>query len=174
MRWVGLVRNVMLGRDGLDRGRLLDAVNRAGGSHVRSYLTTGNVTFDAGPREVAALNRRLESELARIVDRPTMVAIREHRWLQDLVAEDLFAEFDTGEWEREVGFLARAAPPIDPRSMAEPGNTRIVAVFEREVATARPRSGPGRPHVNVLLQRAFGKPATARGWSTLCRIAADP
>jgi uncharacterized protein (DUF1697 family) len=164
----------MLGRDGLDRGRLLDAVSSAGGSNVRSYLTTGNVTFDAGPREVAALNRRLESELARIVARPTLVAIREHRWIRALVAEDLFAEFDPAEWELEVGFLAGGASPIDPRSLPEPGNTRIVATYEREVATARPRSGPARPHVNTLLERASGQRATARGWSTLCRIADDP
>jgi uncharacterized protein (DUF1697 family) len=174
MRWVGLVRNVMLGRDGLDRARLLDTVARVGGSGVRSYLTTGNVTFDAGAKEVDDLSRRLEVELSRVVSRPTMVAIRQHTWLRDLVANDLFAGFEAEECELEVAFLRRAGPPIDPRSLPTTGRTRLVAIFERELASARPRSGPGRPHVNKVLETASGEAATARGWSTLCRIAADP
>jgi hypothetical protein len=142
MRWVGLVRNVMLGRDGLDRARLLDTVAQVGGSRVRSYLTTGNVTFDAGAKEVDDLSRRLEVELSRVVSRPAMVAIREHGWLRDLVTNDLFAGFDAEEFEFEVAFLRRAAPAIDPRSLPATGRTRLVAIFEREVASARPRSGP--------------------------------
>jgi len=114
MRWVGLVRNVMLGRDGLDRARLLDTVAQVGGSRVRSYLTTGNVTFDAGAKEVDDLTGRLEVELSRVVSRPAMVAIREYGWLRDLVTNDLFAGFDAEECEFEVAFLRRAAPPIDP------------------------------------------------------------
>ena len=174
MRWVGLVRNVMLGRDGLTRARLLDTVAEVGGSQVRSYLTTGNVTFDAGATEVDALSRRLEAELSRIVSRPTMVAIREHRWIRDLVTHDLFSGLEAEAWEFEVAFLRHAASAIDPHMLPEPGRTRLVAIYKRELATVRPRSGPGRPHVNTLLERASGEPATARGWSTLRRIAADP
>lgn len=147
---------------------------QVGGSRVRSYLTSGNVTFDAGAKEVDDLSRRLEVELSRVVSRPAMVAIREHGWLRDLVTNDLFAGFDAEECEFEVAFLRRAAPPIDPRSLPVTGRTRLVAIFEREVASARPRSGPARPHVNKLLEKASGEVATARGWSTLCRIAADP
>jgi uncharacterized protein (DUF1697 family) len=174
MRWVGLVRNVMLGRDGLDRARLLATVEEVGGSRARSYLTTGNVAFDAGASRVDALSRRLEVELSRIVSRPTMVAIREHGWLRDLVSSDVFSAFEGDEWEFEVAFLRHADSPIEPRSLPESRRTRIVATYERELASARPRSGPARPHVTRLLERASGREATARGWSTLCRIAADP
>jgi uncharacterized protein (DUF1697 family) len=174
MRWVGLVRNVMLGRDGLDRALLLDTAARAGGSRVRSYLTTGNVTFQAGPREIDGLSRRFEAELSRIVSRPTMVAIRAHLWLQDLVSNDVFAGVDDDEWECEVAFLRHTAPSINPRSIPETRKTRLVATYDRELASARPRTGSARPHVTTLLERASGQPATARGWSTLRRIAADP
>ena len=173
MRWVGLVRNVMLGRDGLDRPRLIASVEAVGGSRVRSHLTTGNVTFDAGAEDLDTLVERLEAELSRIVARPTMVAVREHRWLRDLVATDLAAGHETEDCEFEVAFLRHTASLIDPHSIPEPGRTRLLAVREHELVSVRPRSGPNRPHANTLLERASGQPATARGWSTLRRIGAE-
>src|SRR5687768_1554076 len=49
MRYVGLVRNVMLGREGLHRYVLLRLVDAAGGRSAASHLTTGNLTFDVAP-----------------------------------------------------------------------------------------------------------------------------
>jgi uncharacterized protein (DUF1697 family) len=172
MRYVGFVRNVMLGREGLHRDRLLDAVARVGGSGGRSYLTTGNVTFDAAPEEIDELVRCLEIEVSRTVSRPTMVAVREHQWLRRLVAEDPFRGIEAAESALEVAFLRHTASPLDPRSLPASGRTCVVATFTRELATARPRTGPDRPHVNTLLERASGEGATSRAWSTLCRIAA--
>src|SRR5690242_14660903 len=142
MRWVGLVRNVMLGRDGLDRALLLDTVQRCGGARCRSYLTTGNVTFDVVPAGVDDLALRPETELSRIVDRPTMVAIRPHRWVRDLIRRDLFTGVDADAWECEVAFLRHTADPLEARSLPCARRTRVVAALDREVATARPRSGP--------------------------------
>jgi uncharacterized protein (DUF1697 family) len=173
MRWVGLVRNVMLGRDGLDRALLLDIAARAGGSRARSHLTTGNLTFDAAPQDIDGLCRRLEAEISGIVSRPTMVAIREHAWLTELVGRDVFAGVAEDEWECEVAFLRHDSRSIDPDSFPEARRTRLVATYEREVVAARPREGSARPHVTRLLERASGQPATARGWSTLCRVAAE-
>ena len=48
VRWLGLIRNVMVGREGLDRSVLLDLAERAGCVDLRSFLTTGNVTFESG------------------------------------------------------------------------------------------------------------------------------
>ena len=56
---------------------------------------------------------------------------------------------------------------------AEDDPDAYAAELERELATARPRKGSARPHVNTLLERASGQPATARAWATLRRIAAD-
>ncbi len=134
MRWVGLIRNVMLGRDGLDRTRLLSVVERVGGSAARSHLTTGNVTFDADADAIDDLNRRLELEISRIVSRPTMVAIRQLTWLRDLVGNDLFAGREAPEWELEVAFLRHTASPVDPRSLSESGRTRLGHVSLMPVA----------------------------------------
>jgi hypothetical protein len=49
MRYVGLVRNVMLGREGLHRDVLLRPVDAAGGRSAQSHLAAGNLTFDTAP-----------------------------------------------------------------------------------------------------------------------------
>ena len=164
----------MLGRDGLDRALLLDLGARAGGAQVRSYLTTGNLTFNAAPQEIDGLCGRLEEAISEVVARPTMVAIRAHLWLCDLVSTDIFAGVEQDEWECEVAFLRHDAPSVDPRSIPETRRTRLVSTYDRELASVRPRAGSARPHVTRLLEHAAGQPATARGWSTLRRIAEDP
>jgi hypothetical protein len=48
-RFVGFVRNVMVGRNGLSAEVLLELVAKAGGHEPRSHLATGNLTFSASP-----------------------------------------------------------------------------------------------------------------------------
>lgn len=170
MHWIALVRNVMLGRDGLNRSGLLDLVESAGGVNPRSHLTTGNVAFESDVEGLDVIERRLESRLSRTVSRPTMVAVREEGWMRRLLLTDPFSGWDPEEWELEIGFLRRSEPVIVSDRLADPGRTHIVAVYDREIATARPRSGGNRPHVNMLLEQATGTQATARGWSTLTRL----
>jgi uncharacterized protein (DUF1697 family) len=57
MHYVGLVRNVMLGRQGLDRVLLLRLVDAAGGRSAESHLTTGNLTFEAAFRVAIPVDR---------------------------------------------------------------------------------------------------------------------
>ncbi|GAA3810539.1 DUF1697 domain-containing protein [Nocardioides panacisoli] len=172
MQWVGLVRNVMLGRQGLSRAVLLEAVGDAGGREPRSYLTTGNISFVAPPGDLDDVVERIEAGVAAALGRAELVAVRSLDALRDLVAVDRFAAFAGEDWETEVSFLRHDAPPLDERRIAYPRQTVIVDVRPHEVLAARPRSGGARPHVNRLLEEATGCPATARGWSTLRRVVA--
>ena len=167
---MGLVRNVMLGRDGLTRDVLLRSLDATGAEEGRSYLTTGNVTFRAGRDEIDAVVSRFEDLLAQVVGRSTPCIVRPLAWLQELVAEDRFVGYDDG-WETEVGFVRHNVSTLDRSRIADPQRTVLVEVRAHEVLSARPRSGGARPHVNRLLEQATGSPATARGWSTLERIA---
>ena len=174
MQWVGVVRNVMLGREGLSRDVLLDVVRAAGGRDGRSYLTTGNVTFHAAPDELSKVVENIEDGIQQVLGRKEMVAVRSVPWLRGLVAENSFEGFVDAEWETEVAFLRHDAPVVDRNRIGNSRRTVLVEVRSREVLAARPRTGSARPHVNRLLEQASNSPATARGWSTLQRIAASP
>lgn len=174
MQWAGLVRNVMLGREGLTRDVLLDVIGAAGGSDPRSFLSTGNVTFHAVRSDLDAVVDAIEGGIEQVLGRREIVAVRSVNWLRALVAESHFEQFIRDEWETEVAFLRHDAPPINRDRVADSRRTVLVQINQREILAARPRTGGGRPHVNRLLERASHRPATSRGWSTLQRLAAAP
>ena len=91
MRFVGLVRNVMLGREGLHRNVLLALLDAAGGRSGVSCPTTGNLVFDAAPAQLDAVVQRLEAGIAAVIGRREPVVVREAAWLSDFVAGDPFA-----------------------------------------------------------------------------------
>jgi uncharacterized protein (DUF1697 family) len=169
MRWVGFVRNVMIGREGLHRAVLLRLIEEAGGNDGRSHLATGNVTFTANVRDIATVVRRLEQGIESVIGRHEPVITRRFSWLQEFVSADLFGGYEDGQWELLVALLPADAAPLDPARLDEPGRTVILQVREHELIGARPIDQKA-PHVNGLAQRAAGIKTTSRGWSTLQRI----
>jgi uncharacterized protein (DUF1697 family) len=117
MRYVGLVRTVMLGREGLHRDVLLRLLAEAGGRSAASHLATGNVTFDAAPAQLDAVVRRLEDGIAGVIGRREPVIVREAAWFRDLVEADPFAAHPGDRWELAVAFLSQHATPIDPAAV---------------------------------------------------------
>ncbi len=171
VRWLALVRNVMIGREGMDRSVLLDIAQKAGGTDVSSYLSTGNLTFETRGKQPEPFVTAIEAGVQRVLGRPELVSMRPLPWLRDLVSTDCFDGFESSEWVLEVAFLRHNSPPLDVSLLDDPQRTVIVDVRTREVLAARPRTGGQRPHVNRLVERATGVQATSRGWSTLRRIA---
>ncbi len=172
-RWVGLVRNVMLGREGLQRRVLLELVSAAGGTEPRSYLTTGKVTFAADAVDVCDIVERLEASLATVIGRDEMVAIRSRAWLRGLTARNPFRTYDAARWHQEAAFLSASAPPLGAHHVERMGSTLLVEVGPRELLTVRPAEGQRGPHATPLLERLSGARATSRAWGTLLRLAQD-
>jgi uncharacterized protein (DUF1697 family) len=173
MRWVAFVRNVMVGREGLQRQALIELAREAGGTNVLAHLTTGNVTFASDDISPGVLAHHLEAGVKRVIGREEMVAIRSLPSLVSLVGSDPFAGFDPAEWAFEVAFLRHDAPPLDPARLEDAQRTVLLGHHDRELFAARPVQGGQRPHVNRLLEGATGAKATSRGWSTLQRIVAS-
>jgi uncharacterized protein (DUF1697 family) len=171
MRYVGLVRNVMLGREGLHRDVLLRLVDAAGGRSAESHLATGNLTFDSDPSQLDAVVRRLEDGIARVIGRREPVVVREAAWFRDLVAGDPFAAYPTGRWELAVAFLPRRAVPLDPAAVPRIDGLEAVAVRSHELLMAG-RRDMRRPGATFLLPRPWRDEATTRSWGTVQRLAA--
>lgn len=173
MRWVAFVRNVMVGREGLDRDTLIEIAREAGGTNVRSHLTTGNLTFAVDGVSPRAIAERLEAGVGRVIGREEMVAIRTLPWLASLVMSDPFEGLELAGWGFEVAFLRHDASPLDPSRLPDAQRTVLPRLGDRELFAARPAQGGQRPHVNRLLETATGAKATSRGWATLQRIVAS-
>ena len=170
MRYVGLVRNVMLGREGLHREVLLGLVDGAGGRDARSHLTTGNLTFDAAPSQLDGIVRRLEDGIAQVIGHREPVVVREAAWFRDLVASDPFTAFPVDRWEIAVAFLPLRSAPLDPAAVPAIAGLEAVAGRPHELLMAG-RRDVRRPGVTYLLPRPWRDEATTRAWSTIQRLA---
>jgi uncharacterized protein (DUF1697 family) len=170
MRFVGLVRNVMLGREGLHRNVLLGLLDAAGGQSGVSCLTTGNLVFDAAPAQLDAVVQRLEAGIAAVIGRREPVIVREAAWLSDFVAGDPFAGFPLDRWELAVAFLPLRTAPLDPAAVPRIDGLEAVAVRPHELLMAG-RRDVRRPGATFLLPRPWRDEATTRAWSTVQRLA---
>lgn len=170
MRWLALVRNVMIGREGLHRELLLELVEAGGGISPRSFLATGNIAFSAKVSDIDRVVNALEEQMEGVLGRHEPVIVRSMDWLGNLVATEPFSGYADQDWVLEVCLLPRSAPTILADRLADSKRTVLVQIRDRELLTARPPRGADRPHGNRLLERATGQRATARGWSTLQRI----
>ena len=170
--YVALVRNVMVGRQGLHRQVLLDLLAAAGASDPRSHLATGNLTFTAPARSAPRIIAHLEAGVAEVIGRTEPVVARSDDELADLVAADPFAGYDPSRHELEVAFLDRRSPPFPPVEAGQRGAV-VVAVRPHELCLAGDRTVANRAHANWLAERVQPARATSRAWSTVLRLDAE-
>lgn len=177
MRYAVFVRAVMIGRDGLHRAVLLDCFTRAGAVDARSYISTGNVTFDAEPERVDAIVIDARSCVEAVVERPTELYVRSIPYLEQLVASDPFGTSPIAETDQlEVSFTDE---PIDPTELALPivspgGHLTVFAATEGEIFCAGREIGGRRVGAGGFIERALGQRLTTRAWGTVLRVTQDP
>ena len=168
--YVGLVRNVMIGRQGLHRQVLVDLATAAGATQVRSHLATGNLTFDVDGRRLTSFRSQLEVGIADVVGHSEPVVLRTQKRLRAFVAGLTPAVEARPAKSIEVALLPHDGQPLDPSGLPDPGATELLLVSSHELVVAR--RDVTSPHVNHLMERGAATKATARAWSTLRRLAA--
>ena len=166
----------MIGREGLHRSVLVEIFHTAGATDARSYISTGNVSFSAPPRALAAITSRAEDRIADVIGRPEPVFVRSVDYLSKLVASDPFSSSPFPDpVERTVSFTQS---PIDPGGIDLPvwSHRTDVALFGATAgevfAVGRLIDGTGGGG-GGLVERTIGQAVTTRSWNTVLRIVAD-
>lgn len=172
--YVGFVRAVMIGRDGLHRSVLLDLVGAAGGVDPVSYLTTGNVSFRAEPDAVDGVVRELEAGFSAVVGRATPVIPRTLDHLEELVER---APFDEPPHDAPIARLVTMArheldADIELPIMSPRGGYRAFEVEGGDVFSITIDTGGRVQDPGGLIERTVGVPVTTRAWGTIERIVA--
>ena len=172
--YVGFVRAVMIGRDGLHRDVLLDIVERAGGTGVASHLTTGNVSFGADPAELDGIVGDVEAGIEQVVGRPTPVIVRTLDHLVDLVDRRPFAAAPHPDPRARLVAMVRdrvrddfEVPIISPN-----GDYHVFAVDGGEVFSITIDTGGRVQDPGGLIERLAGEPVTSRAIGTIEKIVA--
>ncbi len=174
-RQAAFVRNVMIGREGLHRQVLLDIVERAGGRAARSYISTGNITFDADTADLDAIIDQTEVEVAKVIGHSEGVYVRSVLHLESLVARDLFAATPfPNPLHRLVSFAKdRVVWPSDVPRTSTRGDWAAIVIEGNDVFAVT-RLVDGRVQdPGGRIQKVTGQRMTSRSWTTIERIVRD-
>lgn len=170
--YVAFVRAVMIGREGLHRHVLLDLFADAGAAAARSYISTGNVSFELSEDQLPGAVTEIESGISKVIGRRTDVFIRR---LDELVAMVERSPFDAVPYddpqESLVIFFRKAVPDTIKLPIESPrGDYVVFDAGPRELfAVGRDVEGRRRSPGGVV-ERLAGERMTSRAWSTVERI----
>ena len=172
--YVGFVRAVMLGREGLHRQVLLDIVEHAGGDGAASYLTTGNISFRAPPERVSEIVSGIEAGIERVVEKPTPVFVRTLEHLVDLVERRPFDDAPHPAPHARLVAMVRDRFPsdFDVPIVSPDGDYHVFAVDGGEVFSVTIDHGGRVRDPGGLIERLAGEPVTSRAQGTLEKIVA--
>lgn len=174
MRMVAFIRAVMVGREGLHRGVILDIFNRAGAEDPASHLATGNVSFDLDPARIPDLAAEVNAEMTDVVGRKIEVFIRT---IDELRKVDVDAIYATAPFEPKARLVTYFHEPPHLGETEVPGlvqkdRTGLLLIDGCDLySVARVLDGQeGAP--GGLLEKLSGQRVTTRGWGTVEKILA--
>jgi uncharacterized protein (DUF1697 family) len=168
-RYVAFLRGVSpLNAKMRDLKRCFEA---AGFTGVKTLLSSGNVVFNARSKSQSALVTKIESIMAKKLDRTFAAIVRSTDDLNAIIASDPFAAFQlSAKAKRVVTFLrephkAKLTLPI------EVSGARILKMKGLKIFTAY-LPNPRGPVFMALIERTFGTNITTRTWETVKKCAA--
>lgn len=168
MRYVALLRGVS--PTNCPMPALARAFESAGWKDVSTFLASGNVVFEAPAASEAALEKKAEAAVAKVVGREFLVIVRPQAALQALLASDPFRGRGLAPNAKRVVTFLREAPAKAPKLPMERDEARVLALEGRELYTAYVPNAKG-PVFMKLIEEAVGKEQTTRTWQTVEKLA---
>jgi len=145
------------------------AFEKSGFTDVKTYLASGNVTFDAPKTPIAAMEKKVEAAIEKSVGRFFLVIVRPVDELRALIASDPYKGTKlAADSKRIVTFVRK--PPLELDLPVEQDNARLLKLEGNNLFTVY-RPTPKGPVFMKLIEKATGKEQTTRTWDTVAKVA---
>ena len=143
----------------------------AGFGDVKTLLSSGNVLFDARTQSEAAIERKAEAAMRKVLGQEFLTIVRSVDDLRALVASDPYSDSRlAGNAKRVVTFL-RKPPNPTPDLPIERDGARVLRLEGKHLFSAYVPSDKG-PVFMTLIEKAIGhKEQTTRTWQTVEKMA---
>src|SRR5262245_18396091 len=152
---------------------LRDLVASLGFTRIQLLLQSGNLIFDGGRKSPATLERLLEAETSKRLNKSIDCFVRSADDWPTIIDRNPFPS----EAKRDPGHLVitflKQAPPAKALKMLQAAirGPEIVRLAGKELYVVYP-AGIGRSKLtNALIEKTLGTRATARNWNTILKIA---
>lgn len=153
---------------------LRSAFERAGCCHVRTFIASGNVLFDAPARLPQALRRRIATELVKLFGTEPGVCYRTLDEIEALIDAAPFGRMTSDpRLKLYVAFMDRVPAQVPTLPVVvEKELVEIIAIRAADVLIVSRRKPSGMYGFPNACVEAIGVVATSRNWNTVTRVAA--
>lgn len=141
------------------------AFEAAGFTNVVTLLSSGNVVFDSRAAKSAALEKKAESAMQKVLGRTFMTFVHPVDELKAMLESNPYKGLKVAKGAKRVVTFVRETPAGLKLPISRDGAS-ILKVEDNTAFSAYTRSDKG-PVFMVLLDRTFGKEQTTRTWETL-------
>lgn len=172
--YVALLRGIAPSGKNMTNDKLRGVFEGLGFEDVGSVLSSGNIVFRSGERDVPALERQIQQALTSELGIPGGTIVRELGELRALLDSDPFEGLTHGRGTYLTAtFLKDAATA--PRKLPDQPDprTRVIGYDKaaRVFLAVVDNSDPGRtPDLMAWLEKTYGPDITTRTWLTVQRI----
>jgi uncharacterized protein (DUF1697 family) len=172
-RYVALLRAINVGGHVVKMDRLRVLFEQVGLTSVETLIASGNVLFDAGARNAAALETKIERHLEQSLGYEVATFVRTAAEMAAVVAHDPFPGLVTDECTLSVAFLkAHPGAAVANRLHAMRTDYDELHVHQRELYWLC----RGRTSDSTLwrtpMEKVVGGPGTVRNVTTVRKLAA--
>lgn len=171
-RYIAFLRAINVGGRTVKMDQLRRLFADMGFTNVETFIASGNVIFETGETDAAALERRIEAGLQDGLGYRVDTFIRTPAELAAVAAQWPFSHADR-EMAHSFYVAFLGAPPDEARRERLLGFTTPVDAFHadgREVYWLRRDAVGESSFAGGLLEKALGMPATVRNMRTVGRI----
>ena len=167
MRYAAFLRGVM--PTNCKMPELKRAFEDAGFKDVKTYLASGNVTFDAPKQSNASLEKKAEAAIEKRLGRAFPTFIRSIAELEALLESDPYKGVRLKPDSKKIVTFLRAMPEGLKLPM-EQDEARVLKLDGHHLFTVYAPTPKG-PVFMKLIESAVGKEQTTRTWDTVTKVA---
>ena len=170
--WIALMRGINLGgRNKVPMPALRGFVEDAGGEHVRTYLQSGNVVFDAATEVAVTIGPIVTARIREELGSTSPVVLVSASELRGIAAHNPFVVAGEAESACHLMVLSEAPDPervaaLDPDQ--SPGDT--FRVDGRAIYLHLPGGVARSKLTNDFFDRRLGIVSTSRNWRTVSAL----
>ena len=173
-RYVALLRAINVGGHVVKMDQLRRLFEKAGFTGVETFIASGNVIFETGGRNAAALERKIETTLRAALGYDVATFLRTDAELAGVAAHAPFppAKMKTAR-TLNVGFLKTALDAASTRAlMAFTSDNDDFHTHAREIYWVCKTGQSDSTFSNAKLEKAIGASCTFRNITTVTKLAA--
>lgn len=173
MRWAAMLKGINLGKRTLVKADLLAAAEAAGFSQAKTLLASGNLVFEAGSSEPAAIERALHGAVKAGTGIDSEVFVRNKAELEAAIRANPFADAANERPSYLLVSFAREdiAADLPERVAALYEGPERIAVVGRELFVDFPNGQGQSALVPALARLRPVIPMTGRNWNSVRKLA---